>query len=223
MKRLLVETSEVSEWQLFTALGSEGRCEVGGIATRTKPHSCEKWLSGKSTIILGQGPAAVHSPTIVSWHIPVEPAIAQAAAYAWLLVACRRTHGGLHTQVRGRVAKISVNGRLHDTIGLMHVPDGHTDYFHRLSQPPQLPNLLPVTGCPTVYSWALEKSMVRPSGSQKIRLEVDPDVSWDIDYVALAFSVPRQERHLRAGVKQVLYILLSAILGAVLGEVPLLE
>jgi hypothetical protein len=99
-------------------------------------------------------------------------------------------------------------------IGLKDIPNGHTDYFHRVSTP-RLPEVWPVSGCGTIYAWPVHRELLRDGEAQTIRVELDPSVTWDIDYVVLALSTRKTVTQLPDWVKQIIYVALGAVLGAV--------
>jgi len=75
------------------------------------------------------------------------------------------------------MARVSINGHNRDLIGLKDIPAGHTDYFHRPPNPPQLPRVWPVSGCATVYSWPVDRRHLAASGSQEVAVELEKDVA----------------------------------------------
>jgi hypothetical protein len=64
-----------------------------------------------------------------------------------------------------------------------------------------------------VYAWPVDRRHLIASGSQEVAVELEKDVSWDIDYVCVLVS--RTFWELRDACKQVVYVLLGVVLGAV--------
>lgn len=196
-----------------TAMGSQAVIDSGTGSTARNPGSCNRgWFVGDTTIILGAGNADTGA-TVARWQLLVAPALIRQCEGGYLVICCERTHGGLHTAREGAVARVGINGHNRDLIGLKDRPAGHTDYFHRLSNPPHLPSVWPISGCATVYSWPVDRGHLVDSGTQVITVELEKDVSWDIDYVSLLIS--HTSYHVREACKQVVYVVLGVVLGAI--------
>lgn len=211
MRSLLFE--ERAEVKCATVLGSQAVVESGVGSIARSPGTCNAgWFVGESTIILG---AEIRGggTTCVRWQVVADPSLINQCETGYLVICCERTHGGLHTRREGARARVSVNGHNRDLIGLKDIPAGHTDYFHRFPSPPQLPSVWPVSGCATVYSWLVDRRHLVATGSQEVAVELEEDVSWDIDYVCLVLT--RTSRVLRDACKQIAYILLGVVLGAI--------
>lgn len=64
-----------------------------------------------------------------------------------------------------------------------------------------------------MYSWLVDRRHLAATGTQEVLVEVETDVSWDIDYVCVVVS--RTSYQLRDACKQVAYILLGVVLGVI--------
>lgn len=193
--------------------GSDRTVEKGVGWTVGNPGTCNPgWFVGETTTILGaENPE--YGSTIARWQLLMDPAVVGKCESGHLVISCERTHGGLHTRRWGAAARVSLNGHNRDLIGLKDIAAGHADFFHRLPDPPKLPPVWPVSGCATVYSWPVDKRHLVTSGSQVVEIELDKDVAWDIDYVCLIIS--RTSYQLREAWKQIGYVLIGVVLGAI--------
>lgn len=198
--------------------GSQAIIEKGVAATRNNPIGCnDRWFADSSTIILGADDAdrkGLHVGTVATWHIPVNPKLIKKIKSGFLLIACERPQGGLHTNEYGATAKVEINGNNRDLIGLKDIPAGHTDYFHRVPTP-KIPDFWPISGCGTIYAWPVHTAQLNNTGNQLVRVEIEPNVSWDIDYVVLALSTDVSFFQLPGWFEKLLFALLGAILGAI--------
>jgi hypothetical protein len=198
--------------------GSQATVEEGVAATRQKPLGCnERWFADSSTIILGSGEIKGETQvqdTVATWHVPVEPEIVRKVKSGFLIIACERPQGGLHTQEYGATAKVEINGNNRDIIGLKDIPPGHTDYFHRVPVP-RIPDVWPISGCGTVYAWPIHPAHLQESGKQTVRVEIDRNVSWDIDYVLLALTTDVSFLQIPSWLEKLIYALIGAALGAI--------
>ena len=131
------------------------------------------------------------------------------------MIACVRELGGLHGK-KDKKANIFLNDYPRDQVGLGRQWTGY-DYEHRPSKVPSLPQLRDIdpilSSCATIYSWTVHSEHLNEVGRQLARIVVDPEVRWDIDYVALVLCRPR--RALRAWVGQTLLVMLGAIIGSI--------
>lgn len=216
MKGLVLHIQE--EVLSYCLHGSNAFIESGWGETQSSPFGGKGWIAGESTVILGIGPADQPKPekTVALWYISVERDAIQRMVSGSLIIACKRPQGGLHTSERGALARIHLNGKQCDLVGLKSIPDGHTDYFHRVPVP-QIPNRRPFNQCGTVYTWPVDRDQLKDGDPQVVRIELDREVCWDIDYVALVLSV--ESRRLRPGIKELLVLLLGAILGALASRI----
>ena len=207
---------EIMEVRPHTVQGSKAKVEIGVGNTMKDPGNCDDgWFVGDSTIILGAGgiETGYLGETAASWEMLVEPSLIEQCCGGYLVVACERTHGGLHTSRKGALVRVMLNGNNRDSIGLMDKPAGHTDYFHRLPQPPQIPNVWPIEACATVYSWPVDKRHLKASGQQTVRVELEKDIAWDIDYVSIVMI--KKSHRMREACKQVGYLILGAFFGGI--------
>ena len=147
------------------------------------------WFVGQSTVVLGGGCPdndPNKSKTVAAWKLCVEVDSEPTISHGFLVIACERVQGGLHTQRRGATANVALNGNNRDLVGLKDTPPGHTDYFHR-PHAPQLPEFWPISGCGTIYAWPVSPELLAETGEQIVTVSIDAGVAWDIDYVGLAF------------------------------------
>jgi hypothetical protein len=207
MLSFLYETeTEPYQWVLP---GSQAASIEGFAATRQSPRDFDPgFFNTNSTLILGSR----EGPSAALWEFHIDSSSFSDAQSGYLVVACERVHGGLHTKEYGKAAQILFNQRQKDYIRLKAVADQHIDYFHRPIVP-DLPKLWPISFCATVYAWPLNKEDFVPGQSQTVAINLDSRVLWDIDYVGVVIN--RSKRKLREGVKEVIFLILGAILGAV--------
>lgn len=217
MLQLFIETDY--SWVSSRIDGSAATVTRGMGATKHNPLHCDvRWFTGNQAIILDGGgewaPEQI-SEVHATWKIPVEQDVINATEHIFLVIACTRAYGGLHTQNEGQNVSISLNDEQLDYFRLKDIPEGHTDYFYRSPGERQLPRLLevdPVLGaCATVYSWQVQPHHLRRSSHQIVGVALDPEVRWDIDYVSLLTS--KRIHNLRPGVVQILLVILGALLG----------
>jgi TIR domain len=148
------------------------------------------WFSGKSTVVLGanaSGSDANSTETVAAYDLPVDPTCVRHFRRGFLVVACLRYFGGLHSTEINRRADVVLNDRVLDGFALRVIPPNHSDYFHRIPRA-ELSPLGPFPPCQTVYSWALQKSSLAFLPIQRVTLRIDPGVRWDIDYVGLLLA-----------------------------------
>ena len=211
MRSLLFEDCTELKWGSVS--GSQGTLSNGVGYTASRPGDCDRgFFVGESTIILG-AEISSNGPTTAHWRVLLEPSLIGRCDNGYLVICCERTHGGLHSQRRDSAARVSINGHNRDVIHLKDVPVGHTDYFHRPANPTHLPSVWPISGCATVYAWPVDRHHLVASESQHVTVELEQDVSWDIDYVCVVLS--EKSRQLREGCKQIAYLMLGAVFGAI--------
>jgi len=204
---------DCTELECASVLGSQATVPKGVAYTANNPGACDPGVFvGESTIVLG-GEVHSNGPTTARWRVLLDPSLIKRCDSGYLVICCERTHGGLHSKRPGAVARVSVNGHNRDVINLRDVPIGHTDFFHRPPSPLHLPPLWPISGCATVYAWPIDSRHLATSESQHVTVELEQDVSWDIDYVCVVLS--EKSRHVRDACKQVGYVVLGAVLGAI--------
>lgn len=206
MLNFLYETeTEPHQWVLP---GSQAASVDGFAATRRNPRDFDPgFFNSSSTLILGSR----EGPSAAQWEFHIDSSSVRDAQGGYLVVACERVHGGLHTKEYEKAARILFNRRQKDYIRLKAVADQHTDYFHR-PVGPDLPKVWPISFCATVYAWPLSKEDFVSGQSQTVGITLDSHVLWDIDYVGVVIN--RSRRKLREGVKEVIFLIIGAILGA---------
>lgn len=216
---LIAFLQKQKQWEAFRVYGSQARLVSGIASTLRAPRGCpSSWFSGNSTIILGAGDAAgeeVYDETVASWDIAVAPEWIQNLQRGFLIVACRRYFGGLHSKEFGAGIEILVNDQHTDGFKLKVVPPNHSDYFHRIPTPVELPSLWPIGGCQTVYVWQVLKDQLTESGNQTVTVRIERNVNWDIDYVAFALESEFVSREPTKWIQKILFILLGVILAGI--------
>jgi hypothetical protein len=73
-------------------------------------------------------------------------------------------------------------------------------------------SIWPVPLCRTVYSWPINKDGLEIGKDQVVKIELAPQVLWDIDYVVLVLRKPKKELH--PEVVKIIYLILGAALTA---------
>ena len=196
--------------------GSQGHMIEGIGATRREPGKCDLgWLPDESTMIVG-GDAADRASgddrgSRAEWMMCVDERTVANATGGYLVIACTRIQGGLHTQNHGALARLYFNDGELDVIGLKDKPAGHTDFFHRPTVPgPRQGWPWPLDGCGTIYSWSFDRRRLKKGQAQGVRVTLDAGVGWDIDYVGLVLIEPRTR--LSDFSKNMIYILIGAAL-----------
>jgi len=188
-------TSLDEDWRCFSALGIDAEVERGTSVTAQTGLDCPPyWFSGDTSIILGGSPRRDEpsvSETIASWSVSVDTATIQHFRSGFLVVACLRFFGGLHSYKRDSRADVFVNDQQIDGFALRIIPPDHSDYFHRIPVP-TIPDVWPLSGCQTLYAWPLRRENLDLAGRQQIRIRIDQDVRWDIDYVGFLVRVGKR-------------------------------
>ena len=96
---------------LAQAVGSDANVIFGIASTRAAPRgNNDAWFPNEGTVILGAGENLEKSKTVAEWQLRFEPQVEDDIEDAFLVVACERTQGGLHTQRFGALATVHVNG-----------------------------------------------------------------------------------------------------------------
>jgi hypothetical protein len=206
--------------------GTCGHVLKGSTATHKAPGEFNPGcFTGDHTVILGSEDHGEAKECCVEWPIPFEPATLGAAEGGFLIVACERNLGGLHTTLIGAKARVSLNGHGRDFIRLENCPLGHNDFFHS-DQPNgflDLPVgnnvdlLRPIRNCKTIYTWPISKDQLIGDKDQVIQISLDPEVLWDIDYLALVLERPT--KRLRKWVLTLIWLGVGGILGAIFTRV----
>jgi hypothetical protein len=183
-----LRASKNGAWRSFLVDGSSFELKSGIASTLQNPNGCSQgWFSGGTTIILGSGELKEgtkrNRKTSGVWRIKTEPDCMEKYRMGYLVIGCLRFFGGLHSAKRGSQVEIQFNGKYIDSFSLLVIPPEHSDYFHRIPKP-NLPDIWPISACQTVYAWPIQKALVAADGIQTVTIEIDKDVSWDVDYVA---------------------------------------
>jgi len=215
--------------------GSTGRYLGGHVATKRNPGKFNPTVfAGDHSFILGwDDPGLKLESSSAEWLLPANQANVKAAEGGVLIVACERLYGGLHTskaleQLNGNAKpasrepdfKIFFNDSEKDGFALLDKPPGYTDYFHRVPDDDvkELLKLIdasaiwPVPLCRTIYSWPINKDALEIGKDQVVKIELAPQVLWDIDYVVLVLRKPKKELH--PEVVKIIYLILGALLAA---------
>lgn len=210
--------------------GSAGVCLGGHMATKKNPDKFSlAWFTGYHSVILGwEDPDKKLGVSKAEWLLPVDQATIKAAEGGVLIVACERLHGGLHRRDANPApddetnsSKIFFNNSEKDGFRLLVKPPGHTDYFHRVPDDDvrellklidDASSIWPVPWCRTIYSWPINKDNLEISKPQVVRIELAPEVVWDIDFVVLVLRKPKKKLH--PEVVQIIYLILGAALTA---------
>lgn len=184
-----------SHWAVSLAYGASCEIERGIVGTQASPgrHRLE-FYSGKTTAIVGAD-EGVETGEIcrASWVLPTRPSALAGAKRVFVVLACIRYFGGLHSRTYDASANVLLNGYAIDRVNLRVRPETHSDYFHRVPLPTDLPRLNPIVECSTVYAWPVQRHHLNlHSTSQRVTIELDPDVSWDIDYIGLVHQAPHR-------------------------------
>lgn len=159
------------------------------------------WFAGDSTIIIDgldiETRTKAHE-VIATWEIAVDPRIIDRASHGFLVITCLRQFGGLHTGVKGQLVSIFLNEQQIDLFGLHITPEGHTDFFHRQNReldPHWLSNLDPIlASCMTIYHWPILNTHLVSSQAQIVKVVLESQAYWDIDYVALLLCESQSEK-----------------------------
>jgi hypothetical protein len=179
-------------WRHFFVLGSDAQVASGPSVTLQTGHACPPyWFSGESTIVLGRSPKPDdgHScETRAGWVVTMDAASVQHFRRGFIIIGCLRFFGGLHSERFSSRADVFFNDRRIDGFALRVVPPEHSDYFLRIPVP-ALPEIGPISSCPTLYVWPLQRYDLLLSGTQQVTVRIDPEVRWDVDYVAIAALV----------------------------------
>lgn len=171
---------------------------ISGIAsTKNNLNGCDpSWFPpGDGTVILGAGaidPATSESRTSATWKIKIDFDSVKHFQKGYLVIACQRLFGGLHSAKRGVGVTVKLNDNYVDGFSLLDIPPGHSDYFHRMRNKVSLPSSFPE--CETVYAWPIQKIALLTEGSQTVSVSIDKEASWDIDYVGIVCISERNKR-----------------------------
>lgn len=206
--------SETTSWsEPVLVRGNEARVN-GTASTLSEPHGSDPgWFSGPGTLILGDSHIAADETREyheAEWKLTLDEKQLKKATGAYLVIACQRQFGGLHSRRYGAIARIYFNAHQRDTIGLKSIPDDHSDYFHRMKLAERVEITPPFSHCNTVYFWFIDDGLLGPDKVQSIRVMIDPETSWDIDIVGLIVQL--KHRRLRKWFLGFLVALAGAII-----------
>ena len=184
-------------WAASVVGGSSYKLGAGHAGTQLAPGSHRpEFYSGDTTVIIGvdsSAPSGRPKASKVSWLIPTSRPLLASNKRSFLAVGCRRYFGGLHSRTYDRGANIFLNGSAIERINLRIRPDLHSDYFHRMPLPEQFPDIGPFSECSTVYAWAIPTRRLNSHTTyQQVTIELEPNVTWDVDYVGLLYQAPHR-------------------------------
>ncbi len=186
--------SPSTPWRVFQVFGSALTLEQGVASTSVAPNHCDPaYFSGESTAILGTGElqhGSAFDDTRSVWQVSLEPYWLQHFSRGFLVFGCLRYFGGTHSRRYGARVEVILNDRHIDKFGLKVIPPNHSDYFHRI-EIQKLPDVWPLAACRTIYAWPILKSNLIASLTQRVAVQIEKDVSWDIDYVAIVCQAER--------------------------------
>jgi HNH endonuclease len=187
-----LDISVNEEWRAFQVPGSSFKLQYGIASTIENLNHCSKnWFSGNFTAILGAGAAVtkkrIDQKTLASWQIELTKYWEDNFKKGYVIIGCLRYFGGLHSDEYGAHVAIYFNDKPMDEFSLMITPENHTDHFHRIPIPGQLSDIdiWPLSTCQTIYAWPIQKHNLVKDDFQIVSVEIDENVSWDIDYVAI--------------------------------------
>jgi hypothetical protein len=219
MKSLLFHKEK--QWIPYPVYGSQVEIKNGIGSTLNDPHGCSSgWFAGKSTVILGANEIddkKTVTKTEVSFAIPVDPVAIRNMEEGFLIIACERYFGGLHTKVYNSLVEIKINDQSRDLFGLKRIPPEHTDYFHRVPLL-KIPKIWPISGCQTIYTWPVDKYQLLESGDQTVTLKIDEEVRWDIDYVVILLRTEVLRIKVPNWLQQLIYLIIGAVLGVIISR-----
>ena len=170
------------EPELFWTKGCDFHSFEGTVSTISNAEENKHSLAffSKTTVLLGK-----KTPTTVSWKIKVEPEYIEKFSCGYLLIACEREFGGLHSQRRGSKVSIFLNNCDIDKFQLLEKPQGHDDFFY-VSRNDQPLNLEHLKTYKTIYTWSISKDrLLRNVSDQTVTVSIEESVYWDIDAVAI--------------------------------------
>lgn len=180
--------SAAPRWILSVVSGSTCSIQSGIVSTSAQKNGChDGWFRGTTTAILGSDDQERYEKTQACWQIDTNCDSLKKFQRGYVVIGCIRRFGGLHSSRFGAQVDIILNGRPIDNFSLMIIPDGHTDYFHRVP-PPNLPDIKPISACETLYTWSIQKSDLNEKNHQIVTVVIEREISWDIDYVGLLWE-----------------------------------
>jgi hypothetical protein len=170
----------------ITAVRSEG-CD-GHISAKEFGEGKRSEIFTPSTVIISSGYGV--------WNIEIPEDIRRSLVDMTLRIETIRTHGMLHTPLLNKSASIFVNDQLVDKIYLVKPHPHGADY-----------------GVDSRRPFPIFRYIDKDKSVQTIRVEVDKDVSWDIDRVTLEPII------LRKDIKPEAAMVIGAIISAIIGGV----
>ena len=165
--------------KVFWTTGSSYNLISGIASTRSDCNGHPSDFFSERTVILGK-----QKPTKVSWKIQIEQKYIQRFNKGYLVIACIREFGGLHSERKGAGVSILINNIPVDKFQLLVMPQRHSDYFHinRNSKPSNLEHLSTHS---TIYAWPIRNGSLLNTPEQTVTVSIEKDVYWDIDDVAI--------------------------------------
>lgn len=148
-------------------------------------------FSGDTSIILGASSRTDSfgiKQTTVKWNIPFQSKSIMDYDKGYLVIACKRKFGGLHSKDYDGRVKIEINGMNIDSFGLRIISDDHSDYFHRPEIPSEILKIKPFKDCQTIYTWDLWSDRLKFKPFQELKVSIGNTVRWDIDYIGIAYT-----------------------------------
>src|ERR1017187_1413735 len=188
-------TTSADRWYTSLVYGSDLTLESGlaGTAKSGQAYTQESF-SGTSTVIVGaptEAAMASVTRTEANWEVPLPKHYVTQFRQGFLVIACLRFFGGLHSPHYNARATILLYRNPVDWVDLRLKPEHHTDYFHRIPIP-DFPKALPLSNCRTLYAWPILRERLGDEPRQTVGVSLDNHCWWDIDYVGLVIeaSVP---------------------------------
>jgi hypothetical protein len=132
------------------------------------------------------------------WELAIPSHVRRSLIDATLRIETIRTHGMLHSPKQHTSASVFVNDKLVDKIYLVR-PHPHGEDFGVDSRRP----------------FPILRYIDKTRDLQTVRIEVDPEVSWDIDRISIEPVVLTWE--ITPGAAMVVGAIISAILGGLVG------
>lgn len=131
------------------------------------------------------------------WNLKIPDDVRKYLIDMTLKIETIRTHGMLHSPIKGKSASIFINNQLVDRIELVK-PHPHGEDFGADSRRPY-----------PIFSYIDKNKSI-----QTVKIEVDDDVYWDIDRLTLEPIILRKE------IKPEAAMIIGAIISAIIGAVP---
>lgn len=188
-------TDSSGRWYTSLVYGSDLALEAGlaGTAKAGEKYTQESF-PGLSTVILGaptQADMASIAGTEANWQVPILEHFVKNFRQGYVVVACLRFFGGLHSPHYNARATILLNRKPIDWVDLRLKPEHHSDYFHRIPVP-DFPKVLALSNCRTLYAWPILKEHLIDGVRQTIGISLTNHCWWDVDYVGLVIesSIP---------------------------------